>query len=133
MDEPTYPEELAWCRDDCKYCLVLTTCARREDAERLAEGAVRERLAACGQIHAVESFYEWKGDLCRDAEWRVAFKARSDGYEALERWIVAHHSYEVPEIVRLPIAGGWEPYLDWIDACAKAPRCDAPTKGTRPA
>jgi periplasmic divalent cation tolerance protein len=133
MDEPNYPETLPWARGgDADYCLVLTTCPTRTEAEHLAEGAVRERLAACGQIHAVESFYEWKGQMHREPEWRVAFKARTDAYDALEAWIVVHHSYEVPEIVRLPITGGWGPYLGWIDACASAPRIPAPNPAAKP-
>ncbi len=97
------------------YCMVLTTCGNKEEAEKLAGLLLRERLAACVQMTAITSFYEWKKELNKDEELLLLMKTRVDLYDELEKFISTHHSYEEPEIVRLPIEGGSAGYLGWID------------------
>lgn len=94
--------------------MVLTTAGTRAEAERLADGLVTARLAACAQLLEIRSVYRWRGDLHREPETLLLLKTRTALYPRVEAWIRAHHSYEVPEIVRLPIAGGALPYLEWL-------------------
>lgn len=99
-----------------KYCVILTTCASREEAERLARLLVESRLAACVQMTGITSFYEWDGALGRDDEQLLLIKAPSASYGKIEAFISQNHSYDVPEIVQIPIRAGSEAYLKWIDS-----------------
>ena len=101
---------------DCNdYCVILTTCASKQEAEKLAGLLVEQRLAACVQLTSITSFYRWKEAINRDAEELLLIKARRQRYQEIEAAIVANHSYEVPEIVVLPIAQGLSKYFAWIN------------------
>lgn len=98
------------------FCLVMTTLSSEEKADALARQLVQARLAACVQVQAVKSFYVWKEQPCTENEWLLFIKTRSLLYPALEAFIRAHHSYETPEIVQLPITAGSPDYLGWMAA-----------------
>jgi periplasmic divalent cation tolerance protein len=98
------------------YILVLTTVGTRQFANGLARSIVEARLAACVQIQSVQSVYRWKGDIANEPEWLLAIKTVDRLYAVLERHIRANHSYQTPEIVRLPITGGSADYLAWLSA-----------------
>jgi periplasmic divalent cation tolerance protein len=100
---------------DPGYCLVLTTLSTAQQAGTLARQIVEAGLGACVQIEAIRSIYRWQGALCDEPEQRLSIKTRADRFEALERFIRAHHSYETPEIVQLPITAGSAAYLQWLD------------------
>lgn len=99
------------------YILVLTTVGTKQFASDLAHSIVSARLAACVQMQSVQSVYRWKGEVCAEPEWLLAIKTTEGRYAELERHIRANHSYETPEVVRLPIVGGSGEYLDWIADC----------------
>jgi periplasmic divalent cation tolerance protein len=101
------------------YLLVLTTVGTKQFANDLAHSIVSARLAACVQLQAVQSVYRWKGEVCNEPEWLLAIKTTERRYAELEQHIRANHSYEMPEIVRLPIAGGSHEYLGWVSECVK--------------
>ncbi len=96
------------------YIVVLTTVGTKQFANDLAQSIVEARLAACVQIQAVQSVYRWKDKVCAEPEWLLSIKTVEARYTELEQHIRANHSYETPEIVRVPIAGGSEKYLAWI-------------------
>lgn len=102
-----------------RYCVILTTCPDREEAERLARLLVESRLAACVQMTGVTSFYEWSGALNRDDEQLLLIKAPSSSYGEIEAVISRNHPYDVPEIIRIPVTAGSERYLQWIDTVTK--------------
>lgn len=95
-------------------CVVLTTTSSREEARRLAGRLVENRLAACVQILPIESVYAWKGAIQNDEEVLLLIKTRTELYAPLEAFIKEVHSYEVPEILRLPVEAVSESYLRWI-------------------
>lgn len=98
------------------HCLVITTCPDQDTAVKLAESLVENRLAACVScLPGVRSFYEWKGKLEKSQEQLLLIKTRSDKYQELEQALCSIHPYELPEIIAVPIAEGFRPYLDWID------------------
>lgn len=98
------------------YRLVLTTCADQSTAETLAKALVDKRLAACVScLPGIRSFYEWKGKLENEQEHLLIIKSREDKYPELEQTIRSLHSYELPEIIAVPIEEGLAPYLNWID------------------
>ena len=91
------------------------TAPKREEAERLAEILVNERLAACVQIlPEITSFYRWQGKIERDAEVLILAKTTFDKCAELEKIVRENHSYEVPEIVAVPIEAVSAPYLKWL-------------------
>jgi periplasmic divalent cation tolerance protein len=86
----------------------------------LARKTVENRLAACVQFTSIDSIYRWKGAVESASEYVLLAKTRSDLADDLVSFIRANHSYEVPEITVMPIAGGLPEYLSWIsDETAK--------------
>lgn len=99
-----------------EYIQVFTTVESEEQGRRIARALVQKRLAACGQVMGpILSTYWWKGNLEEAGEWFCILKSRGDLFDVLEKEIRALHSYEVPEIVAVPIATGTRDYLQWID------------------
>ncbi|MCM2284511.1 MAG: divalent-cation tolerance protein CutA [Desulfobacula sp.] len=97
------------------YCIVLTTCPTDEEARGLALKLVQEKLAACVQLSAVTSIYPWKCETHHEPEIRLMIKTRTGLYPAVEDFIRRNHSYEVPEIVQVPVTHGSDAYLAWMD------------------
>ncbi len=97
------------------YCMVITTCGSREQAEALATGIVEQRLGACAQLDEIQSRYTWKGAMSCDAEFRLMIKTRVALYDELEEYIRSRHDYDVPEVIAIPIVRGHAEYLSWID------------------
>lgn len=98
-----------------EFIQVTTTASTKEEAGRIAKALLEQRLAACVQIAGpVESHYWWKGRLEQSAEWLCIVKTLRVKYAAVEAAIRAAHSYEVPEIVAVPIDTGSAPYLAWL-------------------
>jgi len=98
------------------HYLVLNTCPDLATAQQLANLLVAERLAACVNIvPGVHSVYEWQGKVEQGQECLLYIKTRQERYAALEQAIRAHHPYELPEIVAVPIEAGLPAYLDWVD------------------
>jgi len=97
--------------------VVLITAANHDEAARLAEQLVGSRLAACVQIlPQIESVYRWQGTMRRDPEILLLVKTLASKFEELERAVRALHSYEIPEIIALPVIAGALSYLDWLSA-----------------
>lgn len=91
-----------------------TTTERREDAERLARGAVTARLAACAQVEGpVKSFYHWEGKMTEAAEFRIWFKAIPANAAALGAWVQHHHPCAVPQWLVVNAENVGEKYLSW--------------------
>ena len=95
--------------------LVYVTAPNREEAIRIAEAVVTERLAACANIlDGVTSVFHWDGKLCREAEAGLIFKTTEEKTEMLNERIKELHSYDCPWIVTLPIEGGNPAFLEWV-------------------
>jgi len=98
------------------HIVVFCTVGQAQDASALALTLVEQRLVACvNVVPSVTSVYRWRGKIERDEERLLVMKTRADRFEELRAAIVAWHSYEVPEIVALPLVAGHAPYLAWID------------------
>jgi periplasmic divalent cation tolerance protein len=96
--------------------LALTTCDSAELAQRIARALVERRLAACVNIvPGLESVYRWKGAVEQASEWLLLIKTTRAQFEPLAAELRALHSYDLPELIALPIVAGFEPYLRWID------------------
>ena len=98
------------------HIVVLITAGSAEEAEKLSRGLVEEKLAFCvNSVPGVQSTYYWENKLCVDKEFLLIAKTRSDRFEDLEKWVRTNHSYDVPEVIALPIVKGSDPYLKSID------------------
>lgn len=98
------------------YAIVLTTCANKREAERIAERLVTDGAAACVNIvEKVTSVYRWKGKIEKSSECLLVIKTRADLTDRVEGTIKGFSSYECPEVVVLPITAGSNDYLLWID------------------
>lgn len=104
-----------------EFVTVTIACADADEARAIAGRLVGDRLAACAQILPIESVYRWRGKLERQTEHLVLAKTRAASLPALEKAVVALHSYEVPEILALPVAWAHGPYADWIRDSVEAP------------
>jgi periplasmic divalent cation tolerance protein len=95
--------------------VVITTSPSIEEAESLAEKLVTEKLAACVQVlPQITSFYFWEGKIQRGAECLLWIKTLPAKYDEVEAFILANHSYSVPEIVAFDAARISESYSNWM-------------------
>lgn len=101
--------------------ILVTTIDAEDKARALARAAIAEKLAACVQIWPILSFYEWRGEFCETAEYRLEMKHRVEDYPALAALVRRLHAYETPEILRLEAAQADADYRAWI---AEATRRD---------
>lgn len=96
--------------------VVLSTCASADEARRIADELIAQRLAACvNLLPPVRSVYHWKGAVEEGEETLMIIKSARPLFEQLQAAIVRLHSYEVPEIIALPIVDGAASYLAWMD------------------
>jgi periplasmic divalent cation tolerance protein len=97
--------------------VVINTCASAEEAERLARLLVERRLAACvSVVPGVRSFYRWQGAIESAGEWLLLAKSSREIFPALAAALEEAHSYDVPEVLALPVVAGAARYLDWLAA-----------------
>ncbi len=97
--------------------VVLVTCSSTREARKIARALVERRLAACVNIlERMESVYRWKGKVEEAFERLLVIKTAREKFSALQTAVRELHSYEVPEIVALPLVDGLEEYLGWIEA-----------------
>lgn len=95
--------------------VVLVTTSTREEAGRIAEALVSERLAACVNIIGdIQSIYRWEGKVTRDTEALMIIKTTARRYDDLEHRVKELHSYSTPEIIGLGVEFGPEQYLNWL-------------------
>lgn len=95
--------------------LVLTNLPDRDTATRLARVLVETRAAACVNILAAcTSVYRWQGEIESAEEVPLLVKTRASLYPQVEQTIRAHHPFELPEIVSVPVSAGWPAYLRWV-------------------
>lgn len=101
--------------------IVLVTCGSRKEARKIARALVGQRLAACvSEIRVpVASTYRWKGKVESANEFLLLIKTSKKRFTAVWDAVRRLHSYEVPEIIALPITAGSHEYLDWIATSVK--------------
>ena len=98
-----------------KHVVGLVTCGSRAEARKLAGAVLKKKLAACVNIlEGVESHYWWRGKREQAKECLLLIKTSRDKASAVATTVKAHHSYDTPEIVFLPIQQGERSYLKWI-------------------
>lgn len=100
--------------------VVLVTVASRDEAHALGRLVVEAGEAACVNIvPGVTSVYRWEGRIEEAPEWLLVMKTTPARRAALEALVRAHHSYDVPEFLALPVWSGSEAYLEWLRASVR--------------
>ena len=98
------------------HAIVLTSCANKREAERIAERLVADGAAACVSIvDKSTSVYRWKGKIEKSTEFMLLIKTRADLTDRVEGTIKGFSSFDCPEVIVLPIMAGSAEYLGWID------------------
>ena len=96
------------------FGVVLVTAASEAEAENLAKSLVEHKLAACVSLSPIRSIYTWQGEIQAESEWQLVIKTDLAKFEALKTKFQELHSYEVPEIIAIPIIAGNDAYLNWL-------------------
>jgi periplasmic divalent cation tolerance protein len=100
------------------YLIVIMTASNREEAVNIVRTLLEERLIACGNIvESVSSFFWWKGKIEEEKEALAIMKSSEKLFKKLSKRVTELHSYDVPEILALPIVDGSSSYLDWLKNC----------------
>lgn len=100
----------------------------------LGRQAVEAGLAACAQVSGpLESIYRWQGTVESAREWLLVLKTRTRCLTALEALVLAHHPYDTPQVIALPLLGGSQKYLAWLEASVRPTPTPTPTRLIRPA
>jgi len=98
-----------------EFVVALTTLGTRAQARRLVTRLVDDRLIACGTIlPGAISVYRWQGKVTAEQEVVVLLKTPKACWQALRAAVEAHHPYEVPELLALPVWAGLDRYLEWV-------------------
>src|SRR4051812_4387769 len=97
--------------------VVLSTCATRKDAEKMARALLEERLAACVTVvPRVRSYYHWKGAIEVTDEFLLVVKSSRELFAGISSVFEKLHPYDVPELLALPVVEGAANYLNWLQA-----------------
>lgn len=100
--------------------IVLTTTDSQELAEKIAAALVEAGAAACVNIlPGIRSIYRWEGRLCKEQEHLLLIKSSAAKFEDIRNRIRKMHTYQVPEVLALPVAAGDADYLEWLRASVK--------------
>ena len=101
-------------QDASSFCLVIVTAASEEEGKKIAQALLVEKLAACISMTPVNSIYTWQEEINCAQEWQLFIKTRFALFSQVAEKIETVHSYDVPEIIALPMLAGSQPYLNWI-------------------
>jgi periplasmic divalent cation tolerance protein len=100
------------------YNIVVMTAANKKEAVKIVRTLLEERLIACANIiDPVHSLFWWQGKIDEETEVLAIMKSHESLFKKLSEKVLELHSYDVPEILALPIADGSRSYLDWMKAC----------------
>jgi periplasmic divalent cation tolerance protein len=100
-----------------EYSIITTTYPDKESAKSVAKLLIEKRLVACAQIFPIESMYLWQGQIHDEDETILIAKSKTLLFDKIVATIRDNHTYEVPQIVQIPITDGLPEYLRWIGDC----------------
>ena len=99
------------------YILIMVTASSREEAEKIATTLLERKLIACANILGpVSSRFWWQGKIDSAEEYMIFMKTKRELFDQVADNVKQLHSYEVPEIIALPIVEGAKSYLEWINS-----------------
>lgn len=99
-----------------EYIVIYCTVPNKKEGKEIAKVLVENEMAACVNIiDKVESVFSWNGEICEEKEAMLMIKTRKSMFKNVNHTIQKMHSYNVPEVIALPITEADETYLKWID------------------
>lgn len=98
-----------------QYIMITTTFDNKDEANKIMDLLLKERLVSCCQLSNITSAYHWKGKIEKAEEYLLQMKSKKELYKEIEKIILDNHSYETPQIVAYDIVHGYSEYLKWID------------------
>ena len=96
------------------FVLCLTTIDSASKADELAAKIVKAKLGACVSIHSIHSVYFWEDEIKKEREYQLMIKTQATLTDKLQKFILDNHSYNLPEVIFIPLEGGDKKYLEWI-------------------
>ena len=97
------------------YIAVFMTVSDEKEATKIVRNLLKDRLIACANIVGpVSSLFWWKGKIDKANEFLVIMKSRKNLFKKLSERVKELHSYEVPEVIALPVIEGLPSYLNWL-------------------
>ncbi len=95
--------------------IVVYISLPQDEVNRISQGLMENRMAACINIvPRIESYYWWNDKIERDVEALLMIKTTKDKFDSLKDWVIENHPYELPEIIAVPLAAGHSDYINWI-------------------
>ena len=105
------------------FMIIIMTAPSKQEAVNIVRTLLEERLIACANIlDPVHSLFWWKGKIEEEREVLVFMKSQETLFKKLSKKVIELHSYDVPEILALPIVEGSHSYLDWMKSCLEPVR-----------
>lgn len=96
-------------------CMITTTTDTKDNADIITEALLQKHLVACVQYINIESAYSWQGKIVSSTEIQLQMKTKTAFFEQIKTIIEELHTYDVPEIVMLPLLDANVSYLKWIN------------------
>jgi periplasmic divalent cation tolerance protein len=98
------------------YIVIFITASNKKEASKIAETLIKKKLAACVNIVGkIDSRFWWQGKVDQAKESLLIVKSKKAKFAKIIRAVKSVHSYDIPEIIALPIVSGYKPYLRWIN------------------
>lgn len=98
------------------YCIISTTTDTKENAKAITQSLLQQTLIACAQSSTIDSSYRWQGKIIFSKEIHLQMKTKKSLFTQIKQEIEKLHTYDVPEILMLPLLDANEFYLKWIDS-----------------
>jgi len=97
------------------YCVINTTTDSKENADAITQLLLEKKLIACVQSTVIQSAYRWQGKIIKSEEILLQMKTKKSLFKQIQTEIEHLHTYDVPEIIMIPLAGANISYLQWIE------------------
>jgi periplasmic divalent cation tolerance protein len=99
------------------HIVIFITASSKKEANKIAQHLLKNKLAACVNIiDKMESFFWWQGKIDKAKETLLIVKSHKSKFHRIVKLVKSIHSYEVPEIIALPVVSGEKRYLRWLNA-----------------
>jgi len=96
------------------FCIITTTTDSKENADAMTQNLLEKKLVACVQSSTIQSAYHWEGQIIRSEEILLQLKTKRELFQTIQEEIEKLHTYDVPEIILIPIEDANSSYLQWI-------------------
>ena len=97
------------------YCIVSTTTDTKENADAISSTLLQKRLVACAQSTTTQSSYRWQGKIIESDEIQLQMKTKKSLFDYIKKEVKTLHTYDVPEIIMIPLLDANKLYLQWIE------------------